>query len=164
MPAGRNLVRLVAAVILLAGCGVATRTATSPTAERTATAAPGPRQSPSPTGGGYGGALGAGHPAASSRPGGGSSGGGQPSTSNPDAGALGSMSRGFLRPSPYSSVNLEIDVAGAAAPSSAVVSEMVALLGRETGKPVGQAGGQALAGPGAGCWSDSDIMALASPR
>ncbi len=74
------------------------------------------------------------------------------------------MSRGFLRPSPYSSVNLEIDVAGAAAPSSAVVWDMVALLGRETGKPVGQAGGQALAGHGAGCWSDSDIIALASRR
>src|SRR5258708_16335122 len=108
MPAGRNLVRLVAAVILLAGCGVATRTATSPTAERTATAAPGPRQSPSPTGGGYGGALGAGHPAASSRPGGGSSGGGQTSTSNPDAGALGSMIRGVFLTTPYSTAILDI--------------------------------------------------------
>jgi hypothetical protein len=74
------------------------------------------------------------------------------------------MSRGFLRPSPYSNVNLEIDVAGAAAPSSAVVSDMVALLSRETGKAVGQAGGHGFAGHGTGCWSDSDIVAAASRR
>jgi len=97
-------------------------------------------------------------------PGGGPNVGGQVPTSNPDAGGLGSMSRGFLRPSPYPNINLEIDVAGAAGPSAAVVSNMVGVLERESGKSATQAGGHAIDGHGSGCWNDSEIAAAASQR
>ena len=160
---------LMLAAILLASCGsVATKPTSSPTGSNASAAAASPGQASAPAAGssqpaGGGGYRGTGHD------GGGSSGGqpGVPSpapAANPDAGVLGSMSRGFLRPAPYSTVNLEVDVAGGATPSSAVISEMVGLLGRETAKPVTQAGGHSLAGHGTGCWSDSDIAAAAAQR
>jgi hypothetical protein len=74
------------------------------------------------------------------------------------------MSRGFLRPTPYSTINLEVDVGGAAAPSQSVVDAMFGVLSRETGKPVAQAGGHVFAGRGSGCWSGSDISAAISQR
>lgn len=69
------------------------------------------------------------------------------------------MARGFLRPAPYGRIAVEIDSAGDAAPSAAVVSNLTNTLGRESGKPVSQQGGHAFAGKGNGCWSDQEVLA-----
>src|SRR5258708_38449262 len=140
---------LLGAAILLTGCGgsAATLARTSPSTGTPSAAVASPGRTSSSSTGGPARTVGVLHPTAGNPAGGGSYGGGQPGPSNPDAGVLGSMSRGFLRPSPYSNVNLEIDVAGAAAPSSAVGSDMVAFLSREARKAVGPARGHAVASP-----------------
>jgi hypothetical protein len=66
------------------------------------------------------------------------------------------MSRAFLRPAPYANITLEMDTASGAAPGPAVTDNLRAVFGRETGKPIGQAG-HTFAGRGGGCWADGDI-------
>ncbi|HEY8739542.1 MAG TPA: hypothetical protein VIN56_02985 [Candidatus Dormibacteraeota bacterium] len=74
------------------------------------------------------------------------------------------MSRAFLRPAPYSRVTVEADVAGNAAPSGAVTSNLLGVLGRESGKSIAQGGAHAFGGKGGGCWSDPDIQQATSQQ
>lgn len=77
---------------------------------------------------------------------------------DPDDGRLGDLARGFLRPTPYTRVAVQIDEAGDAAPSRSVVQRMLSVLRDATQKPVDQVDGQHLAGKGPnGCWSIDDI-------
>jgi hypothetical protein len=155
------------AVLVLAGssCSPA-KVTTSPTAPHggggTSTSEPstiaGGGQVPTPTTAGGG-------PGRSPTTRAGRPGGSTPSTAgtgdDPDDGVLGSLSRGFFRPAPYTKVVVQIDVGGDAAPSTGVVNRITDVLHAQTGKPVALVNGPQFAGKGDGCWTNDDIVAAA---
>jgi hypothetical protein len=81
-----------------------------------------------------------------------------PITGDPDAGGPGSLARALLEASsPYRRVVVQVDVAGDAAPPSAVVDRLVTILQTETEKPVTRVDGDHFAGQGKGCWTEDEL-------
>lgn len=97
-------------------------------------------------------------PAPATRPTAGS--GGNPGP-NPDNGGLGTMSRAFLRPAPYTSIVVELASATGAAPGTTVENNLSAVLQKYSGKSVRHSD-HSFAGKGSGgCWNDQDIGQVA---
>lgn len=80
---------------------------------------------------------------------------------NYDRRAVGDLSRGLLRPAPYSRLAAEFDVVSGSEPSAAARARLLGVLRDTTRKPVTDVGGRTFPSHGGACWKAQELYDLA---